>query len=239
LRKGEFSMRATVKSYLVIFALFIVGCAQQGGVSTTGKGALTGGALGAGLGAIIGSQSGNAGAGVAIGTAAGLLAGGAMGSSIENQDRQISAREQSISRQEQVLQENRRLIEELRSKGTDARSTDRGVLVNLPDVLFEFGSANMTPSAKRAAKDISDAIKTVPSRHVYVEGHTDSVGTLSYNQKLSENRAWAVADSLVTNGVGRDHVLVKGFGENNPIASNSTESGRQRNRRVEVIIGNR
>lgn len=232
-------MRSTVKSSFLVLGLLLVGCAQQGGVTTTGKGALTGGALGAGLGAIIGSQSGNAGAGVAIGTAAGLLAGGAMGSSIESQDRQISSREQSISRQEQVLQENRRLIEELRSKGTDARSTDRGVLVNLPDVLFEFGSAKMTQGARRTAKDISDVIKTVPSRHIYVEGHTDSVGTLSYNQKLSENRAWSVADSLVANGVGRDHVLVKGFGENNPISSNATESGRQRNRRVEVIIGNR
>lgn len=229
------------KSFVSLFLLvaLVTGCSDNGGVSTTGKGALTGGALGAGLGAIIGHETGNTGAGIAIGTAAGLLGGGAIGSSIESKDRQIAAREQDIARQESVLQENRRLIDDLRRRGADVRSTDRGVVVNLPDVLFEFGSARLTQPARRTSREIADVISSVPNRRIYVEGHTDSVGTLSYNQKLSEDRAWSVADSLVADGVGRDKVLVKGFGENDPIATNSTEAGRRRNRRVEVIIGNR
>jgi len=229
------------KSFVLFLflAALLSACADNGGVSTTGKGALTGGALGAGLGAIIGHETGNTGAGIAIGTAAGLLGGGAIGSSIESRDRQIATREQDIARQESVLQENRRLIEELRRRGADVRSTDRGVVVNLPDVLFEFGSARLTQPARRTAKEIADVISSTQNRTIYVEGHTDSVGTLSYNQKLSEDRAWSVADSIVSDGVGRDRVLVKGFGENDPISTNSTEAGRHRNRRVEVIIGNR
>lgn len=231
-------MRIILASSSLAILTLLAGCSQQGGVTTTGKGALTGGALGAGLGAIIGSQSGNAGAGVAIGTAAGLLAGGAMGSAVEGRDRQIAAQEDRINQQERVLEENRRLISELRNRGADVRSTDRGVVVNLPDVLFEFNKAALTDEARRTTRDIAGVIRTVPNRRIFVEGHTDSVGTLIYNQKLSESRAWSAADELVASGVSRDHVLVKGFGESAPIATNNTEAGRQRNRRVEVIIGN-
>lgn len=222
---------------LLVCALMFAGCQGQN-MSTTGKGALTGGALGAGLGAIIGHETGNTGAGIAIGTAAGLLGGGAFGGSIEEQERQNAQRGQSIARQEEILQENRRLIDELRRRGADARGTDRGVVVNLPDVLFEFGSAKLTGDAKRTAKDITEVLSGIGGRSIYVEGHTDSVGTLTYNQKLSEDRAWSVARELVQDGIPRESVYVKGFGENDPIASNSTETGRRRNRRVEVIIGN-
>ncbi len=221
----------------LLIAIVLPGCQGQN-MSKTGTGALTGGALGAGLGAIIGHETGNTGAGIAIGAAAGLLGGGALGGVVEEQDRQIANREQGIARQEEVLQENRRLIEELRRRGADARGTERGVVVNLPDVLFEFGSAKLTGDAKRTAKDITEVLSGIGDRSIYVEGHTDSVGTLTYNQKLSEDRAWSVAHELVHDGIHRERVYVKGLGENDPIASNSTETGRRRNRRVEVIIGN-
>jgi len=226
--------------FITLIALsLVVGCAEQGGVSTTGKGVLTGGALGAGLGAIIGHQTGNTGAGIAIGSAAGLLGGGLVGNQVEQGDRKFEERGRAIENQEKILEENRRLIEQLRNRGADVRTTDRGIVVNLPDVLFEFDSARLTNDARRTARDISEVVAGVPSRSIYVEGHTDSVGTLTYNQKLSEDRAWSVADALAKDGVRRDRLFVKGFGENDPIASNSTEAGRKRNRRVEVIIGNR
>ena len=76
-------------------------------------------------------------------------------------------------------------------------------------------------------------------RKILVEGHTDSVGTVNYNLRLSENRARSVADQLVNSGVPRRSVSTRGFGEGDPIASNRAESGRKRNRRVEVIIENR
>ncbi|MDZ4786667.1 MAG: OmpA family protein, partial [bacterium] len=87
--------------------------------------------------------------------------------------------------------------------------TDRGVVVNLPDVLFEFGKARITNPAQRTIRDISEVIMSVPARGIYVEGHTDSVGTLTYNQKLSEDRSWSVADELVKDGVEKGRLSLK------------------------------
>ncbi len=226
------------RTLVVFFLISLTACQGNGGLGTTEKGALTGGALGAGLGAIVGHATGHTGAGIAIGSGAGLLAGGAVGSGVAERDRQIDQRGQSLAEQERRLAENRQLIEELRNRGADARSTKRGVVVNLPDVLFEFDKSKLTSSARRTTKDIGEVISSVKGRNIYVEGHTDSDGTLIYNQKLSEDRAWTVADDLVGNGVDKGALFVKGYGENDPIASNSTEAGRKRNRRVEVIIGN-
>jgi len=232
-------MKRNFSTYiLILLILSLLACQPGGSMTSTQGGALTGGALGAGLGAIVGRQTGHTGAGIAIGAATGLLGGGALGSGIDERDQQNARRGQDITNQESVLAENRKLIEELRRRGADARGTDRGVVVNLPDVLFEFGKARITNPAQRTIRDISEVIMSVPARGIYVEGHTDSVGTLTYNQKLSEDRSWSVADELVKDGVEKGRLYVKGFGENDPIATNSTESGRQRNRRVEVIIGN-
>ncbi len=203
------------------------------------KGALGGAALGAGLGAIVGNQTGHAGTGVAIGSAFGAVAGGLIGQGMDNRDEAMDESQKRLDAQDRELQENRRLIEELRNRGVDARSTDRGIVANLPDVLFEFDSARLTLEARRVAADIADVIKGSHGRKVSVEGHTDSVGTVAYNQRLSEDRARSVADQLVTDGVSRNSLRVRGYGKTQPIASNSTEAGRRRNRRVEVVIENR
>lgn len=203
------------------------------------KGALGGAALGAGLGAIVGNQTGSTGAGIAIGSAVGALSGALVGNSIDNQNASIKERDDRLAAQERELAENRRLIEELKAKGVDARSSERGVVANLPDVLFEFNSYALTREARNIVSDIAKVVRDTRGRRISVEGHTDSIGTTAYNQKLSEQRARSVADDLVASGVSRGVVRVRGFGESNPIASNNTEAGRKRNRRVEVVIENR
>ena len=216
---------------------FFSGCSQGFNKATTG--AVGGAALGSGLGAIIGSQTGHAGPGIAIGAAAGALGGALIGNSLDNVDEQNRQLGSRLDQQQQELEENRRLIEELKRRGTDAYSSSRGVVVNLPDVLFEFNRADLTQPARRTVREIADVARSTAGRDIAVEGHTDSVGSDSYNRGLSERRAVSVARELEFNGIEHGKLIVHGFGESSPIATNDTTAGRARNRRVEVIIKNR
>ncbi len=222
---------------LVLACVFLFGC-ENAQFGKREAGALTGGALGAGLGAIIGNQTGHAGPGVAIGAAAGALTGGLVGNAMDKQDRAVADMDRRITERDQMIAENRRIIDELKRRGADVRLTDRGVVVNLPDVLFEFNRADLRPDARRAASEIASVVRRYPERRISVEGHTDSVGSISYNQQLSEDRARTVASELVRDGVERSRIRTIGYGESDPIASNRTPEGRQRNRRVEVILEN-
>lgn len=221
------------------FLAFVASGCEGRSLGATETGALGGAGLGAGLGAIIGHSVGSTGAGVAIGSAFGALTGGLVGNSIDSTNKHIDANAQRLANQDRMLEENRKIIDELRSRGTDAKVTDRGVVINLPDVLFEFGSDRLTSGAVATAREIASVVQDSPGRHIAVEGHTDSVGTLEYNQRLSEDRAHAVASQLVAEGISRGRISTRGYGETKPIASNGSDSGRQRNRRVEVIIENR
>ena len=213
----------------------LTGCSNTS-VGATEYGALGGAASGAGLGAIIGHQSGNAGVGVAIGAAAGALGGALVGSQIDRQDQEIADRQRQIEQHEQMIAENARLIAELRQRGIDVRDSDRGVVINLPDVLFETGKSQLTSSAKEIVLEIAQVIQRAPSRHLLVEGHTDSIGTIEYNYRLSEARAQEVSRALEANGIPRRLITTTALGETTPIATNRTEQGRRRNRRVEVIV---
>ncbi len=225
---------------VVGLGLAVSGCSQGfNGINKTTTGAVTGGALGAGTGAIIGSATGRAGAGVAIGAALGTVGGALLGNQLDQQDEANRQLEGQLSRNQEALDENRRLIEELRKRGADVRSSRRGVVINLPDILFEFDRANLTPEAVRTVGEISDVLRGVEGRRIAVEGHTDSVGTVVYNKQLSTRRAEGVARELSRNGVSRGNMQVEGFGEGSPISTNNSDAGRARNRRVEVIIENR
>jgi outer membrane protein OmpA-like peptidoglycan-associated protein len=229
-----------MRSIAVVMSLAILLCGCEGNrMGAREKGALGGGALGAGLGAIVGNQVGNTGAGIAIGSAFGLLGGALAGNQIDVADAEAREREGRLDEQQRQLEENRRMIEDLRSRGADARATDRGVVVNLPDVLFDFDRATLAPSAESTVREIATVVRDVGDRSIAIEGHTDSIGSVGYNQSLSEGRAKSVANDLVRNGVPRKRLAVRGMGESDPIASNATESGRARNRRVEVVIQNR
>ena len=118
----------------------------------------------------------------------------------------------------------------------ETRDTARGLIVNMSDVLFDTGKYSLKPGAREKLAKISGILISYPGLQLDVEGHTDSVGTEEYNQELSENRAEAVRAFLVTQGVPRDSVTAKGFGESMPVASNDTAAGRQQNRRVELVV---
>ncbi len=212
------------------------GCASVG--DKTAYGTAGGAALGAGLGAIIGSATGHTGPGIAIGAGAGALTGALVGNAMDSQDERLDEHQQRIDSTQTQLDENRRLIEALRRRGADVRDTNRGVVVNLPDVLFEFNRADLTPDARRTVQDISDVLRDFPDRRLSIEGHTDSIGSMGYNQRLSEDRAASVAAELGHSGVNRSRLRSRGFGESRPIATNNSDVGRSRNRRVEVIIEN-
>jgi len=225
------------KSSTFLVVILLAGCAAQDwGAQETG--ALGGAALGAGLGAIIGNQVGSPGAGIAIGSAFGALGGGLLGREVDSQNRTLDAQEKTLEEQERQLAENRRLIDELKAHGTDARITARGVVVNLPDVLFDFDSTRLTSGAYETTREVARAVNADGVRKISVEGHTDSSGTEDYNQRLALGRARAVSTQLSDQGVRRSRMSTRGFGESNPIASNQTETGRQRNRRVEIVIEN-
>lgn len=208
-------------------------------VGATEVGALGGAAAGAGLGAIIGNQSGRPGAGVAIGSAIGAIGGGLIGNQVERQDNRLDEQDRRIDEQARQIEENRRLLEELRERGIDVRHSERGVVVNLPDVLFEFGKSDLTSAARNTIREIAHVIERAPTRKIAVEGHTDSVGTIDYNYKLSNSRARNVASELEVNGISHSSIMTRALGETEPLSSNKTEQGRKRNRRVEVVIENR
>ena len=137
-----------------------------------------------------------------------------------------------------VSNENREIIEELKKRGLDVSSSDRGVVINLPDVLFAFNRSDLTPEAQATVREIADVIKGSSNRHISIEGHTDAIGSIEYNRRLSESRARAVYSEIEANNVPARRLSTRGFGESKPIASNQTDQGRRRNRRVEVIIEN-
>lgn len=119
-----------------------------------------------------------------------------------------------------------------------AKFTDRGMVLTIRDVLFETGKADLMPGAMRSLDKLAAFLNKSPSRNILIEGHTDSVGGDAYNLTLSQQRADAVRTALVLRGVDGSRIITKGYGKKYPIASNSTESGRQQNRRVEIIILN-
>jgi outer membrane protein OmpA-like peptidoglycan-associated protein len=118
----------------------------------------------------------------------------------------------------------------------ETRETARGLIVNLSDVLFDTGSANLKPGAREKLAKVAGILLSHSGLRLQIEGHTDSVGSTEYNQRLSENRAESVRMYLVEQGIAPNTVGTAGFGETMPIASNDTATGRQQNRRVELIV---
>ena len=116
------------------------------------------------------------------------------------------------------------------------RDTARGLIANMSDVLFKTGSFELLPGARERLAKVSGIVIAHPGLHLEVEGHTDSIGGDDYNQKLSENRAQAVRDYLVQQGIADNSVVFRGLGKNQPVATNDTAEGRQQNRRVELVL---
>jgi type VI secretion system protein ImpK len=134
---------------------------------------------------------------------------------------------------------SRSLIEELRSRKFEVEDSSRGVVVTLPGVLFEVSSAKLSPAGEQRIEELARVMKQyAPTRKVAVEGHASRErGTLDEtNQRLAEDRGRNAAEVLIKNGLAKDRVTSRGLGSSTPVASNDTEEGRRKNRRIEIII---
>ena len=150
---------------------------------------------------------------------------------------------QAAAQADQQRQEAIRQKEEMRARllaqlnqVLQTRDTARGLIVSMPDVLFDFNKYTLKPEARERLAKISGIVLAYPDLKLQIEGYTDSIGSDEYNQTLSEKRAEAVRDYLVSSGVSMNNVAAQGMGKADPVADNSTAEGRKLNRRVEMIV---
>ena len=156
---------------------------------------------------------------------------------------QAQQAQQQAQQSQQLAAQSERDKQELRAKLLqqfsvilETRDTVRGLVVNIGDVLFDTGKYTLRSPAREALAKLSGIVLAYPGLKLQVEGHTDSVGAPDFNQKLSEERAGSVRDYLVQQRVDAGSISAAGFGEGLPIADNATAAGRQKNRRVEIIV---
>ncbi|WP_128891541.1 OmpA family protein [Erythrobacter sp. HKB08] len=208
-----------VSSFAALSLMTVSGCVTDPNtgeqkVSRTAIGGVGGAVLGGLLGGVIGGKTGRI-----IGAGVGGVAGGVVGYKMDQQIKELK--------------------EETAGSGVDVTEVDDGsaILVNLPDgVTFDVGSYTIKPAFRDTLDSVAESLVRYPDSLVDVYGHTDSTGSESFNQRLSEQRAEAVANYLSSRGVRSARIRWQGFGETAPIADNSTESGRALNRRVEIKI---
>ena len=198
-------------------------CCMAGGILFSGcksmnksqKGAVIGTAGGAAAGAVIGKAAGNTALGAIIGATVGGVTGAVIGRQMDKQ------------------------AEEIKKANPDAKveRVGEGIVVEFTDkILFDFDHSNLTASAMTNLDKVADVLKKYPDTDIEVQGHTDSKGTVKYNQLLSERRATSVSHYLTEQHIVSSRLTTKGFGENMPKYSNDNDEGQTQNRRVEFLI---
>ncbi len=203
--------------FIVVPMLTMLGCATD----DPNQRAKTGAAVGAIAGAVIGHQIDHD-AGRFVGAAVGAVAGGLVGNYMDEQEREF----------ERQLEEEQR-----RNEIEIERLKDDTLKLNLnSEVSFDYDSDRIKPAFRATLDKLSEIIKKYDRTVVHIVGHTDSTGSRAYNQDLSERRAYSVVDYLTDDGVDAGRLRSEGRGEDEPRATNSTASGRQLNRRVEIYI---
>jgi outer membrane protein OmpA-like peptidoglycan-associated protein len=149
------------------------------------------------------------------------------------------ARQQATQQAQQAesdkAQMRARMLQQL-NQVLETRDTARGLIVNMPDVLFDTGKADLKPSARERLAKVAGILIAYPDIHVEIDGYTDSTGSLEFNERLSQQRADSVRSYLSGQGVNSSAITTQGFGPSQPIASNDTAMGRQQNRRVELVV---
>lgn len=200
-----------------VVAVSMVGCATD----DPNKRSKTGALMGAVAGAVVGHQV-DGDKGRYIGAVAGALAGAAVGNYMDKQAAEL---------ERQLAAEQAR--DELRITRMSGNALRVGVA---SDASFEFGKADLRTQARTTYAKIAAILKDYDQTVVHVVGHTDSVGSDSFNQGLSERRSATVADYLSAQGMNIGRIRQEGRGEREPIASNQTDDGRARNRRVDIVI---
>jgi outer membrane protein OmpA-like peptidoglycan-associated protein len=200
-------------------AMLMTACTPQ---TNTGKGALFGATGGAVAGALIGQAIGRNTESTLIGGAIGAAVGGgggaAVGKMMDNQEKEM--REALAASEAAAVQREGNLLT-IALKG---------------DVTFPTNSATIQPGLQSELDRIAHVLRNYPETMIQVEGHTDSVGSDSYNMDLSHRRALAVKNVLMQRGIDASRIQEVGFGKSQPIAGNDTEAGRQKNRRVEIKV---
>jgi len=158
-------------------------------------------------------------------------------------EQQAAASQQQLQQTQQQLQQAQTDKEQVRQRllgqlnqVLQTRDSARGLIVNMPDVLFNLNSASLKPDARERLAKVAGILIAYPDIHVEVDGYTDNTGSLDYNQQLSQQRADTVRQYLVQQGVPSNSVDAKGFGPSDPIASNDSPDGRRQNRRVNLVV---
>lgn len=148
-----------------------------------------------------------------------------------------SAQLQAMSAEQRAAQNAARVRAlEAQLRDIEGQQTERGLLVTLGDVLFAFNKDELTAQAGPRLDKLAQFLRDFPDRKLLIEGYTDSVGSDSYNQGLSERRAMAVQAALVQRGVDASRITARGYGKGYPVADNGAAEGRAMNRRVEIVI---
>ena len=190
---------------------------QQQGMSKTGKGALIGALAGVAAGLLSGDDATERRQRALVGAGVGGLAGAAIGN---YQDRQEAALRQQTA-----------------GTGVDVVRQGNNITLNMPSgITFDFDKSNLKPEFYPVLDNVARTLQEYNQTVIEVAGHTDSVGSDAYNQKLSEQRANTVSSYLQSRGLNRERFIVVGAGKTRPIASNDTEAGRAENRRVEITL---
>lgn len=201
----------------LVASLGLAGCATMGGMTDTQRNA----AIGAGVGALAGAAIGRDAKGALIGAGVGA-AGGYVWS--------------------QHMQQKKQAMERA-TVGTGvsvAQTADNQLKLNVPgDFSFDTGRADIKPNMRPVLDQFANGLAQQPTTEVRIVGHTDNTGSDALNNQLSIDRAQATKRYLVTRGVQADRILIAGRGEAEPVADNSTDNGRARNRRVEIFLGER
>jgi outer membrane protein OmpA-like peptidoglycan-associated protein len=192
----------------------LAGCTYNDGMANQpATGAIIGGVTGAAIGNAIGDDTRS----TIIGAAVGAAVGGAIGADMARQERELN--------------------QQLAGSGAIITNTGSQLRVILPEgVTFATGSATVATSFLPALNGVARSLNAYPNSTVRVVGHTDNVGSAAYNQQLSRDRALAVANILVMDGVSASRISYSGRGYNEPITTNNTAVGRAQNRRVEIVI---
>lgn len=203
-------------SRLSIFALILtlpfIGCDS---ISKTAKGTAIGAAAGALAGAVIGKAAGNTTNGAIIGAAVGGASGAAIGNYMDRQSRELE--------------------EDL--EGAKVERIGEGIKITFDSgILFDVNSYQLKGASKENIAELSEILQKYEDTNIMFSGYTDNTGSEEYNQKLSEDRAKAVAEYAAFTGVDAERMTIIGYGESDPVADNSTAAGRQQNRRVEIGI---
>ena len=211
-----------MKKYLVLMVVLtlVLGCATP--QTKTEEGTRKGAAIGAIGGAVIGQIIGGDTQATLIGAGIGALAGGVIGRSYVKK----------MDEQEAALRKQLAAIEEANVQ----RNADVLAVTFMSDMFFDIGSATLKPGSKEQIRLVSSVLTKYTDTKILIAGHTDSTGSVSLNQQLSELRAKNVKLAIVEQGVHPSRVKTVGFGPSTPIADNGTEEGRRSNRRVVITI---